>query len=102
MLVSDNFQPIQPSRPCKTCNNYYPLNAFGMTPRGRMKYSCIPCEQRKKEMADHEKYLKGSLHRETKPRVMKAVNQRILINLSSSNKQVDLNKITSLTLDFNR
>lgn len=88
--------PVQPTRMCKRCLNYYHHDCFNKTAKGALKYICLDCEEaRKEEQKVEQRYLQ-------KIQRSNIWAQSLKVKIISTNKQVDLNNVKSLTVNFDK
>jgi len=89
--------PKDPTRLCFSCGLHYKLEAFCRTTQGRLKSTCIKCNIKKKQ----EQIIKrNQFYNANRRKSNKLEPQKINLEITSTNKNVDLKRVKSLTVNF--
>lgn len=101
----EHFSIEDPPRICVHCGLWFKTSAFATTLSGRPKRNCNSClekkkEARKKEAENYHKYI-NAVRRYNQNKQMEKIDS-IEIKITSSNKNIDLSKLNSFTLNFDQ
>lgn len=93
MSLSD---PVKPTRLCRKCLKYYHFDSFNQTKKGRLRTICVTCEKSHQEQAKREWIQYQRIKRDNK----KVQKMKLLI--TSTNENIDLTKVKSVEVKFDK